>query len=99
MRADQSASVALTSAGEWSHWRSDDRAQFTMVDGHVNGRDRTMTFTTFVFFDMFNALACRSDRKSVFQLGLFSNRMFVYAVGKDQPSFPTAVALIVPNTR
>ena len=55
--------------------------QFTMVDGHVNGRDRTMTFTTFVFFDMFNALACRSDRKSVFQLGLFSNRMFVYAVG------------------
>jgi len=56
-------------------------SQFTMVHGHVDGRDRTMTFTTFVFFDMFNALACRSERKSVFQIGLFSNRMFVYAVG------------------
>ena len=65
-----------------------------MVDGHVNGRDRTMTFTTFVFFDMFNALACRSDRKSVFQLGLFSNRMFVYAVGKA--AAPRAVAAPPP---
>jgi P-type Ca2+ transporter type 2C len=52
-----------------------------MVDGHVTGRDRTMTFTAFVFFDFFNALACRSDRKSVFRLGVFSNRFFNYAVG------------------
>jgi len=27
-----------------------------------------MTFTCFVFFDMFNAMACRSQRKSITQL-------------------------------
>lgn len=30
---------------------------------------------------MFNALACRSARKSIFSIGLFSNRMFNFAVG------------------
>ncbi|KAG2225442.1 hypothetical protein INT45_010078 [Circinella minor] len=52
-----------------------------MEDGVVTNRDITMTFTTFVFFDMFNALACRSARKSIFSLGFFSNRMFNIAVG------------------
>ncbi|RUS15392.1 hypothetical protein BC937DRAFT_92522 [Endogone sp. FLAS-F59071] len=51
-----------------------------MHDGLVTPRDTTMTFTTFVFFDMFNALACRSEKKSVFELGLFSNQMFNFAV-------------------
>ena len=32
-----------------------------MKDGHVTSRDTTMTFTCFVFFDMFNALSCRSQ--------------------------------------
>lgn len=40
-----------------------------------------MTFTCFVFFDMFNALSCRSQVKSIFQVGFFTNRMFLYAVG------------------
>ena len=31
----------------------------TMEDGKVTARDTTMTFTTFVFFDMFNALSSR----------------------------------------
>jgi magnesium-transporting ATPase (P-type) len=44
-------------------------------------RDTTMTFTTFVMFDMFNALSCRSSEKSILSLGLFSNRFFMYAVG------------------
>lgn len=30
---------------------------------------------------MFNALACRSARKSIFSIGFFSNRMFNLAVG------------------
>ena len=30
-----------------------------MEDGHMTARDTTMTFTCFVFFDMFNALSCR----------------------------------------
>ncbi|CAO3624168.1 unnamed protein product [Cunninghamella echinulata] len=44
-------------------------------------RGTTMTFTTFVFFDMFNALACRSEKQSIFKIGFFSNRMFNFAVG------------------
>ena len=44
-------------------------------------RDTTMTFTTFVMFDMFNALSCRSSELSVFSLGLSSNMFFLLAVG------------------
>nr|CCA25931.1 putative Ptype ATPase [Albugo laibachii Nc14] len=51
------------------------------VDGIVSKRDRTMSFTTFVLFDMFNALACRSDTKSILEIGITSNTAFVYAVG------------------
>jgi P-type Ca2+ transporter type 2C len=48
----------------------------------VTRRDTTMTFTTFVLFDMFNALTCRSESKSVLlgELKLFGNNMFNYAV-------------------
>ncbi|CAG4946621.1 unnamed protein product [Parnassius apollo] len=51
-----------------------------MSDNKITPRDTTMTFTCFVLFDMFNALSCRSQTKSVFQVGLFSNRMFLVAV-------------------
>ncbi|XP_075161580.1 secretory pathway calcium atpase isoform X2 [Haematobia irritans] len=56
--------------------------QREMVDGSLGKtkRDTTMTFTCFVFFDMFNALSCRSQTKSVFTIGLTSNRMFLMAV-------------------
>jgi Ca2+-transporting ATPase len=53
-----------------------------MADGQVTRRDTTMTFTCFVFFDMFNALACRSESKSIFrgEIGLFANNLFNWAV-------------------
>jgi len=51
-----------------------------MRDGQVTKRDTTMTFTCFVFFDMFNALSCRSQTKFIFEIGLFSNKFFVIAV-------------------
>merc|ERR1712062_690235 len=51
-----------------------------MEDFKITNRDTTMTFTCFVFFDMFNALSCRSQTKSVFQLGLLTNRPFCLAV-------------------
>lgn len=49
----------------------------------VTKRDTTMTFTTFVLFDMFNALTCRSESKSVLtgELKILGNKMFGYAVG------------------
>lgn len=56
--------------------------QRELEDGSAgrNKRDTTMTFTCFVFFDMFNALSCRSQTKSVFKIGLTSNKMFLLAV-------------------
>ncbi|OGM46289.1 calcium-transporting ATPase 1 [Aspergillus bombycis] len=48
----------------------------------VTAHDTTMTFTCFVLFDMFNALTCRSEGKSVLrgEISLFGNKMFNYAV-------------------
>ncbi|CAH2090819.1 unnamed protein product [Euphydryas editha] len=51
-----------------------------MSDNKITPRDTTMTFTCFVLFDMFNALSCRSQTKSIFQIGFFTNRMFLIAV-------------------
>ena len=52
----------------------------------VSARDTTLTFTQFVLFDMFNALACRSSTKSVLKgevpltTGKGGNKMFNLAV-------------------
>lgn len=48
----------------------------------ISARDTTMTFTCFVFFDMFNALTCRSESKSVLrgEIPLTGNRVFNLAV-------------------
>ncbi|XP_052002833.1 calcium-transporting ATPase type 2C member 1-like isoform X2 [Xyrauchen texanus] len=51
-----------------------------LQDNEITPRDTTMTFTCFVFFDMFNALSSRSQTRMVYEMGLFSNRMFCYAV-------------------
>lgn len=59
----------------YSGLERDDRGEW-----NVSRRDRTMSFTTFVFFDMFNALSCRSETKSIFRIGIFSNPTFVVSV-------------------
>jgi Ca2+-transporting ATPase len=41
---------------------------------------QTMVFTLIVFSEMFNAFNWRSDRHSVFSIGLFSNKPLIYAV-------------------
>lgn len=46
----------------------------------TTSKDITMTFTGFVFFAIFNAVACRHTTKSIFQIGLFSNRIFNIAI-------------------
>ncbi|KAL3121059.1 hypothetical protein niasHT_005319 [Heterodera trifolii] len=50
------------------------------ADNEITPRDTTMTFTCFVLFDMWNALSCRSSRKMIWEIGLFSNRMFCLSV-------------------
>ncbi|NXE89152.1 AT2C2 ATPase, partial [Menura novaehollandiae] len=46
----------------------------------ITPRTTTMTFTCFVFFDLFNALTCRSQTKLIFEIGFFRNRMFLFSV-------------------
>jgi Ca2+-transporting ATPase len=45
-----------------------------------DGPWQTMVFTTLVLSQMGNALATRSTRESIFTIGLFSNRLMVWAV-------------------
>lgn len=46
----------------------------------VTRRAHTMSFTTFVLFDMFLALNCRSSTKSIWTIGWTSNRAFGLAI-------------------
>ena len=46
----------------------------------ISPKDLTMTFTTFIIFDMFNALACRHNTKSIFEIGFFTNQAFLAAI-------------------
>lgn len=41
---------------------------------------RTMTLVTMAMFQWFNALNCRSEKKSVFELGFFSNKWLLLAI-------------------
>ncbi|XP_054856214.1 calcium-transporting ATPase type 2C member 2 [Eublepharis macularius] len=49
-------------------------------DNGITPRTTTMTFTCFVFFDLFNALTCRSQTKLIMEIGILRNRMFLYSV-------------------
>ena len=51
-----------------------------MEDGAISSRDLTMTFTTFVMFDMFNALVCRHNSRPVYELSWSSNSAFLLAL-------------------
>ena len=48
-------------------------------DQTVSSRDLTMTFTTFVMFDMFNALACRHNSRPIADISWNSNKAFLLA--------------------
>tara|TARA_B100000614_G_scaffold29828_1_gene23267 strand:+ start:58 stop:600 length:543 start_codon:yes stop_codon:yes gene_type:complete len=41
---------------------------------------RTMCFSVFIVFQLFNVMNCRSNEHSVFKLGLFSNRAIYLAI-------------------
>jgi Ca2+-transporting ATPase len=54
---------------------------YTFLDEDDETRAVTMCFTTFVMFQMFNAFNCRSEERSLFQIGLQSNKFFNFAIG------------------
>jgi Ca2+-transporting ATPase len=60
-----------------------DAAAVTEGNAFANpdSRDVTMTFTTFVLSSLFFSFACRSDNKSVFRIGIFSNRPLCWSLG------------------
>jgi Ca2+-transporting ATPase len=41
---------------------------------------RTMAFTTLVFSQLFHVFDCKSERRGIFEVGLFSNPLLVIAV-------------------
>lgn len=49
-------------------------------DGRVTKRDTTMTFMTFVNCDLFNAYACRSSDRCFYEMNIFENVSFVWAI-------------------
>ena len=53
-----------------------------LEEGEVTSRDLTMTFTTFVMFDMFNAYSCRHNSTPPIDLDMpwSSNRAFLLAL-------------------
>merc|ERR1712183_19366 len=51
-----------------------------LQDGRVTRRVTTMTFITFVNCDLFNAYSCRSSERYFYELNLFSNPAFLWAV-------------------
>ncbi|RZN43915.1 MAG: cation-translocating P-type ATPase [Methanosarcinales archaeon] len=54
--------------------------QIPGVAEDVEKHARTLAFTTFVFFQLFNALNCRSARYPLSRIGFFSNRYLIGAV-------------------
>lgn len=51
-----------------------------LEDGQISERDTTMTFTTFIFFDLFNALSCRHNSLPIYKINFFSNPSFLFAI-------------------
>ncbi|MDE3118608.1 MAG: cation-translocating P-type ATPase [Nitrospirota bacterium] len=60
-------------------------------------RARTVTFTILVMVQLFHALNCRSDRHSLFTIGVLTNRPLLWAVAGSAAL--QAVILVTPWTR
>ena len=53
---------------------------FLALENGTEAYARTMCFSVFIFFQLFNVMNCRSNEHSVFKLGLFSNRAIYLAI-------------------
>lgn len=54
---------------------------YEFSDGVISRRDTTMTFTTFIMSDLFNAYACRSSTRCFYEIDPRGNPAFLFAVG------------------
>ena len=53
---------------------------FLALENGTEEYARTMCFSVFILFQLFNVMNCRSNEHSVFKLGLFSNRAIYLAI-------------------
>jgi Ca2+-transporting ATPase len=51
-----------------------------MKDGEISKRDLTMTFTTFVMFDIFNSYICRHNIRTFYEISWNSNTAYLLAL-------------------
>ncbi|MFQ5887104.1 MAG: cation transporting ATPase C-terminal domain-containing protein, partial [Candidatus Hydrothermarchaeales archaeon] len=54
--------------------------RWQLLNGATEAKARTMAFTVFVMFKMFDAFNCRSEDKSLFSIGVFTNKYVIMAV-------------------
>ncbi|HEX2437319.1 MAG TPA: cation-transporting P-type ATPase [Methylomirabilota bacterium] len=74
------AALAMLAFG-WTYWLAGWRPGLPMVaEGELYQRATTMTLIGIVAAQLGNVFACRTDRESVFRVGVFSNRMVLAAI-------------------
>ena len=56
------------------------KALLLALENGTEAYARTMCFSVFIFFQLFNVMNCRSNEDSVFKLGIFSNRTIYLAI-------------------
>ncbi len=65
----------------WTYWLAGWRPGLPMVaEGTLYQRATTMTLAGIVAAQVGNVFACRTDRESVFRVGLFSNRFVLLGI-------------------
>jgi calcium-translocating P-type ATPase len=80
----------------WTYWVAGWRpGQPMAAAGPLYARATTMTLGGIVAAQVGNVFACRTDRESVFRVGLFSNRLVVLSVGAEIAIF-VALILVPP---
>lgn len=75
--------VFIHEMDEIDHSGSVERSDHPMdaiMEKQISARDLTMTFTTFVMFDMFNAWTCRHNNKCFWEVAWNSNPAFLAAI-------------------
>ena len=80
----------------WTYWLSGWRPGMPMAaEGAVYQRATTMTLVGIVAAQIGNVFACRTDRESVFRVGILGNRMLLVAVPAEIEGKPLGCHQII----
>ena len=91
----------------WTYWVAGWRPGLPMAGaGDLYRRATTMTLAGIVAAQVGNVFACRTDRESIFRVGLFSNRLVLLGIAAEigilvalilVPPFPYVFGLVPPE--